>query len=90
MGNADEGSPQVVGERPDGSVQAVGTFGSATITLQGSNDGTNWVTMTDPAGDPVTFTVAGLKMFLPRVWKLRVITSGGSGTDVDVYMLLGS
>lgn len=89
MGDDDTGLPVSVGERPDGSVQAVGTFGSATVTLQGTNDGTNWVTMTDELGNNVTFAATGLKMFLPRVWKIRAITTGGSGTDVDVFLLLG-
>lgn len=89
MGDDDQGEAIVVRNRPDGSIQAIGTFASATVTLEGSNDGTNWVTLTDPAGDPVTLTTAGLVMFLPRTWKIRVTTSGGSGTDVDVFILLG-
>ena len=90
MGNADSGSPILIGECPDGSIQVVGTFGGATIVLQGSNDGTNWVTLTDEIQSPVSFTSAGLKMFLPRVWKIRPTTSGGTGTDLDVYVILGS
>lgn len=89
MGDDDDGTPIIVGERPDGSVQPVGTFGGATVTLQGSNDGVNWVSLTDEASTAVTFTATGLRMFLPRCWQVRVITAGGSGTDIDVYMVLG-
>jgi len=89
MGNDDQGTAQLLGRHADGSVQVIGTFGGATVTLQGSNDGTNWVTLTDDQGVAITFTTAGLKMFLPRTWKIRAITAGGSGTDLDVHLLLG-
>ena len=90
MGDDDTGLPILVGERADGSIQVVGTFGGATVTLQGSNDGATWATLTDEASSGITFTATGLKMFLPRVWKIRVITAGGSATDVDAHLLLGS
>lgn len=44
----------------DKTVSIDGTFGaSGSITLQGSNDGTNWFPITKPAGGAITFTAAG-------------------------------
>lgn len=91
MAGSDVGSPQLVGERPDGSIQVVGTFDSATVAIQGSNDGTNWFDLTDETGTVIAITAAGGKMFLPRVWKIRPEVSGGGGScDLDVYIVLGS
>lgn len=90
MGDDDEGSPVIVGERPDGSIQAEGTFAGATVTLEGSNDGVNWFTLTDDQGNPVTFTAAGLNLFIPRPWKIRPTTSGGGGSTINATLLLGS
>ena len=44
----------------DRSAQIVGTFDSATITIEGSNDGTNYTTLTDPQGNALSFTTAAI------------------------------
>ena len=90
LGDADDGEPQIIGEQPDGSIQFVGTFASATVVLEGTNDGTNWITLRDDIGSSISLTSGDLKMFLQRVWKVRPRTSGGSGTDIDAYLILGS
>ena len=89
MGDDDDGQPVVVGPQPDGSIQATGTFAGASVTIQGSNDGVNWFGLTDETGTAIAISADGLKMFLPRTWQIRPFTSGGAGTDVDVYILLG-
>jgi hypothetical protein len=44
-------------------VQIGGTFGAGgSVTLQGSNDGTNWVAVTDPQGTAVTKTAAAMEV----------------------------
>jgi hypothetical protein len=88
---ADDGSPVVVADGTDGSIQATGTFDSATLNFQGSNDGgTTWFNLTDETGTEIALTAAGGKMFLPRVDRIRPLTSGGGGScDIDVYMVLG-
>lgn len=90
LGDDDQGLPILLSERGDGSIQVRGTFGGATATLQGSNDGVNWFTLNDPAGAPVTLTAPGLVQFIERPWKVRLTTSGGSGTNIDAFLLLGS
>src|SRR3990170_2252557 len=94
MGNADTGvgvdgtgsTIQLPGFA-DRTVQVAGTFGGATVTVQGSNDGTNWATLRDPQGADLTFTVAGIKQVLEVTRHIRATTSGGAGTDVDVTLL---
>ena len=90
LGDDDQGLPIVVSERPDGSIQVTGTFAGATASLQGSNDGMTWVTLTDDQGNAIDLTAADLKAFVERTWKVRLITAGGAGTSIDGYLLLGS
>ena len=70
----------------DKTVQAVGTWGSATFVLQGSNDGVVWFTLDDPLGDVISQTVDGLAPVLENPLYIRPKTSGGTGTDVDVVL----
>ncbi len=72
---------------PVGSVQVTGTFGGATVTLQGSNDGTNYVTLKDLSGADISFTTAGLAYFDGRTLYIRPGISGGSSDDVDVTVI---
>lgn len=70
---------------PEKTVQVTGTFGG-TLTMQGSNDGTNFFTLTDVLGNNVAFTAAGAKKIheTPRY----VRPSAGVGvTDVDVTLI---
>lgn len=73
----------------DRSVQAVGTFDSATIVLQGSNDGATWATLTDPQGNAISKTSAGLEAVSELTRYIRPSTSGGGGSqDLDCYVLI--
>jgi hypothetical protein len=72
----------------DRTVHVTGTFDSATVTIQGSNDGTNWATLNDVAGAPLTFTAAGMRTIREAPYYTRAITSGGGGTtDVNVVIV---
>ena len=73
-----------------GSVQATGTFGGATITMQISNDGTNWATLRDATGANLTFSAAGIADFSTAARYVRPSSAGGTGDDVDVTMVLRS
>lgn len=84
MGNADNGTPASLLSASEKSVQVTGTFGSATVILQGSNDGSNWRTLSDPQGNAISFTSAGLEAVLEHTRYIRPNTSGGTGTDVTV------
>ena len=87
LGNADDGAPVSVGYAADITVQAIGTFGSATVRLQGSNDGTNWHNMTQKGGTTALgFTAAGVHSINEMPAYIRPHTTGGTGTDVDVIV----
>lgn len=87
LGNADDGAPVSVGYAADITVQAIGTFGGATVRLQGSNDGTNWHNMTQKGGTTALgFTAAGVHSINEMPAYIRPLTAGGTGTDVDVIV----
>lgn len=88
MGNADTGTAIAMSGSPDRSVQIEGTFGSATVVLQGSNDGSNWQTLTDPQGNDISKTSADLEGILELTRYVRPVTSGGTGTSVTVTVLM--
>lgn len=71
------------------SVQVGGTFGTSTVTIQGSNDGTNWVNLNDKAniGSACSFTSAGIKGVLQFTKFIRPIVSAGTGTGISVILI---
>jgi hypothetical protein len=71
-----------------GSVQVTGTFGGATITLQGSNDGTNFVTLKDSAGTAISVTAAGMAEFSTAALYLKPTSTGGTADNVTVTVIL--
>lgn len=74
---------------PDRTIQITGTFGAGgTIVLEGSNDGgTTWATLTDPLGNALSFTSAGMKQIteLPELVRPRV-TAGDGTTSLNAYL----
>lgn len=66
--------------------QAVGTWGGATLTVQGSNDGTTWFPLTNAAGGTAaTFTADGGKQIIERPRYVRpALTVVGAGATVAV------
>lgn len=69
------------------SVQVTGTFGGATVVLQGSNDGTNYFTLKDTAGSDISLTAAGGADFSVGCLQIRPSASGGSSQDVDITVI---
>lgn len=73
----------------DRSVQIDGTFDSATVVFQGSNDGVTWFTLTDPQGNAISKTSAALEMISELTRYVRPSTSGGGGSQsINVRVLL--
>lgn len=70
------------------SVQVTGTFGGATVVLQGSNDGINYFTLKDTAGNNISFTEAGGADFSVACLQIKPSASSGTGQDVDVTAIL--
>jgi hypothetical protein len=67
-----------------GTVQVTGTFGGATIALQVSNDGTNFVTLKDGIGEDISFTAAGMAEFSTAALYIKPTSSGGTSDNVTV------
>lgn len=84
----DDGAPlrQHDGDR---CVQVEGTFGGASVAMQGSNDGSNWRTMTDVFGNPATFTSGDLMQLSEAPLFIRPAVTGGDGTT-DLVVILHS
>ena len=70
------------------SVQVVGTFGGATVTLQVSNDGTNWVDAKDVLGTTISLTATGYFEFSLSAAYIRPAVASGSANDIDVIVVL--
>lgn len=61
----------------DKTVQVVATS-TFSGSLQGSNDGTNFQTLNDPFGNPLTFTADGLKTVLENCAYIKPVVSTGT------------
>jgi len=72
----------------DRSVQVSGTFDSATVKLQGSNDGTNFVDLTDPQGNAISKTAAALEAVMElTAYTKPTFSGGGASQSLTVTML---
>lgn len=71
----------------DRTVHVKGTFGGATVVLQGSNDGVTFVSMTDPLNNVVTLTAEGLITILQNPLYIRPSVTGGAGAAVTVILV---
>ena len=84
MLQGDDGSWLLLSHYNDKSVHVFGTFGGATVTLQGSNESTptsgNAVGLNDPTQTTLSFTSKGLKQVLENPLYFRPLVTGGDGT----------
>ena len=88
-----DGAPFVCGQWADKCVQVYGTFDSATVTMQGTNDttGGTYATLNDPQGNALTFTVAKIEQVLENSYQVRPLVSGaGASASVTVKMLVST
>lgn len=88
--NGDDGAPLEMPGSNDRSVQFVGTFGvGGTIVLEGSNDGTNWRTLNDPNGNPISKTATDLEAVLELTRYVRPrVTAGDGTTNLSAIMVV--
>lgn len=81
IGNADVGTPVVIPRNVGALTFGVsGTFGSATVVLQGSIDGVNYVTLKDMNGTAISITANGIVSMGNPPPFLRPSSSGGTAT----------
>jgi len=87
--NGDDGEPVKLVFAPDRSIQFFGTFGTGgTIVLEGSNNGTNYVVLTDPQGNNISKTAEGIEMVTELTLWVRPRVTGGDGTTSLTAILL--
>lgn len=75
----------VPGER---SVQFSGVFGGGYASLEGSNDGVNWVTLTDPQGNLISKNGSSLEAVTELTRFVRPVVTGDGSTSIDVCLLV--
>lgn len=90
---AASGDVGVAVQRPDlgdRSFQVAGTIaGAPTMVCEGSNDGVNFFTLTNPAGTAISFTAAGLLQITEAVAFVRPrLTAGAGGAALTVTMIM--
>lgn len=74
LANTDDGTPLEAVLYADRSVQITG---AGTLIIEGSNDGTNYVTLKDPLGNNITG--AGIKTVAELVRLIRPRSTSGAG-----------
>jgi len=74
-------------EYADRSIQVAGTFGSATVVLNGSNDGTNFAGLRDPSHTAISITSAAIQAVLENTVYTQPSISGGTGQSLTISML---
>lgn len=88
LGGADTGTPITVPYAADITAQVSGTFGAATVVVEGSNDGTNWYTLNAVVGSTLSFTTAGLRKAVESPAFVRASSSGGTGSALTVTLAI--
>lgn len=80
----DDAAWRLLGHYNDKCIHVFGTFGGATVTLQGSNEDVpsapNSVPLTDPTQTLISFTSVGMKQVLENPLYIRPLINGGDGT----------
>jgi hypothetical protein len=87
LGNADTGTAFLLPAAGDMTCHTFGTFGGATITWQGSSDGTNWHPMTQKGGTAnMAYTTTGNHSPNEMPPFIRPVSAGGTGTTITATL----
>lgn len=87
--NGDDGGGYQLNGFGDRSVAFTGTFGTGgTIILEGSLDGTNYFTLSDPSSTAISKTAAAIEAVLELCLYVRPrVTAGDGTTNLECRML---
>lgn len=78
---SDVGSPISLAEYSDKTFQVFGTLGAGgTMTIEGSNDGVNWASLSNRQGTAMAFTTLSLNTSQDRPAYVRPRVTAGDGT----------
>lgn len=84
----DDGQVVEVKDFSDICIQVSGALGGATLTFEGSNDGSNWFTLNDLQGTAISKTSAFLEQVAEAPRYVRVKSTGGSGGSMSAILLI--
>ena len=91
IGDADTCTDEPIGHLVDKSVHVYGTFGGATVVIQGSDEVTpsERVTLNDSRGEgnPLSFTALDLRQVLEITAFVRPSSTGGGGSSTTVSIV---
>lgn len=92
MTGGDVGQPWQAAQWADRNTQALGTFGGATLTMEGSNVAnpitTDFNVLHDGQGVAIAITAAGFIEVNEVPWFTRPKVTGGAGAAIDVIMMV--
>jgi len=88
--NGDQGDAVEMFGSADRSVQLGGTFSTGgSVTIEGSNDGTNYVALKDPQGNAITKTAGAIEMVTELTRYIRPnVTAGDGSTAITVSLFV--
>lgn len=72
----------------EASVQMTGTWGSATVTLAGSEDNSTFLTLKDRTNNAVSATANARFELSSNTAYIKPVSSGGTADNVDVVVTL--
>ena len=84
----DEGSPLTCAQYADKTMQVAGTFGGATVSLLGSNNGVDWAVLHDTMGAVITVATAKHTLVADSCVYVKPVINGGDGTTALVVTIL--
>lgn len=92
LGPGDDGEPIRYSGAVERTVQIFGTFGGATVAIEGTLEltPTTWLPITDVQGDAISATSNKLETITELVRHIRPKVTGGSGTSVTVLLMMRS
>lgn len=89
LAQGDSGERADLGRYSDKTVQVLGTFDTASVTIEGSMDGQNWAALNGAGGvgelSGLTSATQALLIENPRYVRVPAI-GGGASTDVTVIV----
>ena len=81
-------SPVSFPEFSDKSVHVSGTFGGASVAVNGSNNsGASYVALNDPSSTAIAITTEKIKAVLENTVRIQPAATGGSGQSLTISML---
>ena len=70
-------------------LQVVGTFGTATVSFQKSNDGVNWVALNDINNAAISMAATGMAEYKTAALYIRPIITGAGYSLTILFSLRG-